>query len=397
MTLIENWKKTLDQKGFGGAILMDLSKAFDTLNHELLLAKLNAYGYDKNSLKIIHSYLSDRYFRTKINGKFSSWGETFQGVPQGSVLGPLLFNIYLNDLFYVIDLTQVCNFADDTTFFACDKNLASLLKRLEHDSLLAIEWFHNNYMKLNQDKCHLLVAGHKHETVWAEVGEAKIWESNKEKLLGITIDRRLNFDDHVFSLCKKSSQKLSVLARISNYMSFDKKRILFKAFVESQFAYLPLIWMFHGRKANSKINHIHERALRVVYEDNCSSFEELLKKDGSFKIHQKNIQSLAIELYKVKNNQSNTIMNEIFELRNVSYNLRSQTDFDSGLARTNSFGIDSLKYMAAKVWDMVPNDIKNVDSLHIFKSKIRKWEPLNCHCKLCLNYVPELGYINVAL
>ena len=72
MTLIENWKKTLDQKGFGGAILMDLSKAFDTLNHELLLTKLNAYGYDKNSLKSIHNYLSDRYFRTKIYGKFSS-------------------------------------------------------------------------------------------------------------------------------------------------------------------------------------------------------------------------------------------------------------------------------------------------------------------------------------
>ena len=100
-------------------------------------------------------------------------------------------------------------------------------------------------------------------------------------------------------------------------MSFDKKRILFKAFVESQFAYLPLIWMFHGKKVNSKINHIHEKTLRVVYEDNYSSFEELLKKDGSFKIHQKNIQSLAIDLYKVKNNQSNTIMNEIVELRNV--------------------------------------------------------------------------------
>jgi len=118
----------------------------------------------------------------------------------------------------------------------------------------------------------------------------------------------------VLTLCKKAGRRLSVLARVSKYMSFDKKRMLFKAFVESQFAYSPLVWMFHSRKTNSRINYIHERALRLVYADNFSSFEELLKKDGSFKIHQKNIQSLAIELYKVKNNQSNTIINEIFEL-----------------------------------------------------------------------------------
>ena len=114
-----------------------------------------------------------------------------QGVPEGSVLGPLLFNIYLNDLFYLTESTEVCNFADDTTFFACDENLNSLIKRLEHDSLLAIEWFQNNNMKLNQDKCHLLVSGYKHENVWAQIGDEKIWERNKQKLLGLQIDRNL--------------------------------------------------------------------------------------------------------------------------------------------------------------------------------------------------------------
>ena len=82
-----------------------------------------------------------------------------QGVPQGPVLGPLLFNIYLNDLFLLVESTKVCNFADDTTFFACEKDLSSLINRLEHDNLLAIEWFENNYMKLNQEKCHLLDQG----------------------------------------------------------------------------------------------------------------------------------------------------------------------------------------------------------------------------------------------
>ena len=147
MSLIKRWRKILVEKGFGGAVLMDLSKAFDTLNHELLISKLSAYGFNNESLKLIRSYLTNRWQRTKINKSFSRWTELLQGVPQGSVLGPLLFNIYLNDLFFLVDYTEVYNFADDITLFASDKDLGSLENRLEHDSFLIIEWFQNNYMK----------------------------------------------------------------------------------------------------------------------------------------------------------------------------------------------------------------------------------------------------------
>ena len=101
-------------------------------------------------------------------------------MPQESVLGPLLFNIYLNNLFYLAESTNVCNFADDTTFYACDKDLNSLINRLEHDGYLAIEWFENNSMKLNQDKCHLLVSGFEYENIWAKIGKNK----NLEKEAG---------------------------------------------------------------------------------------------------------------------------------------------------------------------------------------------------------------------
>ena len=172
--LIEKWKRILDHKGFRGAVLVDLSKAFDTLNHELLIAKLHAYGFNRDSLKLINDYLSNRWQRTKINKRFSSWAELVQRVPQGSVLGLLLFNIYLNDLFDLVESTEVCNFSDDTTFFAYDKDLKNLISRLEHDSHLATEWFESNYMKLNQNKCHLLVSGYKHEKIWERICEVKI-------------------------------------------------------------------------------------------------------------------------------------------------------------------------------------------------------------------------------
>ena len=158
----------------------------------------------------------------------------------------------------------------------------------------------------------------------------------KLKLLGVEIDRTLSFDEHITSLCRKAGKKLYVLARLSHFMCTNKKRILMKAFIESQFSYCPLIWMFHSRSVNNKINHLHERSLRIVYKNNISSFEYLLKNDRSFTIHHRNIQSIAIELFKVKGNLSNSIMYNIFQTRKINYNLRSQTDFASICVNTKT-------------------------------------------------------------
>ena len=136
-------------------------------------------------------------------------------------------------------------------------------------------------MKLNQDKCHSLLSGHTQEVMFAKIGHSKIWENCTQKLLEIIIDRNLKFDEYNLTQCKKAVRKIKALARVFTYLSFERGRTLMKAFIESQFAYCSLIWMFCQRSSNTWINHLNERALRIVYNDNESTFEDFLKKDNS--------------------------------------------------------------------------------------------------------------------
>ena len=153
LSLIGRWRLCLDKQGFAEALLMDLSKDFDTINHELLIAKLHAYGFSIEALEVLISYLQERWQRVKINPTFSSWTLLLQGVPQGSVLIPCCL------IFTSLNENYICNFADDTTPYVCDSNLKSVLEKLEHNPELAISWFQMNYMKLNTDKFHLLMSG----------------------------------------------------------------------------------------------------------------------------------------------------------------------------------------------------------------------------------------------
>ena len=163
-------------------------------------------------------------------------------------------------------------------------------------------------------------------------------------------------------------------------------------FITSHFGYCPLVWMFCSRMLNKRINKIHKRALRLVYKDYQSSFQELLTKNQSFTIHEQNIQTLAIELYKVVNNISPEIMKFIFPLKN-ELRYSNENIFNTTNIRTVSWGTESLRHIGPKIWKIIPDNIKKLETLNLFKKEIRKWKPINCPCRLCKIFVSGVGFL----
>ena len=390
--MIGKFRKCLDRGGEYAALLTDLSKAFDCLPHDLLIAKLEAYGFDRSSLKLIYSYLTNRQQRVKINNTYSEYSIIKYGVPQGSILGPILFNIFLCDLFLIVENIDIASYADDNTPYCTGSDSNEVKSKLERASVKVFKWFYDNAMKANIDKCHFLSSLSADSNI--KIEESVIKNSNSQKLLGITIDRNLSFNEHVSKLCKKASLKISALSRIFPHIDICKRKILMKAYFSSQFGYCPLVWMNHSRNLNNRINALHERALRLVYDDFTSSFTELLEKDNSVTIHQKNLQALAIEMFKVKNNIGPEILNEVFKIKDKCYNTRFNSDFERRNIKSVRYGSETLSSLGPQIWDLIPLEVRNLTSLDKFKTKIRSWKTNQCPCRLCKKFINNLGFLN---
>ena len=166
--------------------------------------------------------------------------------------------------------------------------------------LFLSKWCPENFMKLNEGKCHLLTFGTTQSNINIKIGEVIVEESPEEKLLGVILDKKLNFKSHISRLCKRASQKLYAPAEVSTFMDPGKLRLIMNSFITLQFSYYPLIWILHDRNLNAKVNNIHERALRIVYKNAHDGYEALLKLDNAVSVHQHNLQYLMTEIYKTK-------------------------------------------------------------------------------------------------
>ena len=194
----------------------------------MLIAKLNAYEFDNSRLTLIYSYLSERKQRTKINSSFTCWAEILFGTPQCSILEPLFFNTYICDLFFEEEDVEYASFADVTTPYTFLPEMIPIFKKLEKGIRSMSDWFSENLLRANADKCHLIAYK---VPVDIQISDIKVSSEFRVKFLIIHIDNRLNFDYDVSQFCKKASKKLFALAIIFKYVVTSKHNILVNTFV----------------------------------------------------------------------------------------------------------------------------------------------------------------------
>ena len=164
----------------------------------------------------------------------------------------------------------------------------------------------------------------------------------------------------------------------------------------SHFSYCPLVWMFHDRASSNKINKFHERALRIIHKDRTSNFQDLLDKSNSVSVHSRNLQLLPIEIYKTVNNLNPTFMTQVFVAKDVSYKFHENNSLALPKAKTTLYCIDTIRFIEQKLWQTLPIEIKESQSLETFKQKIKVNRNFSCSCRLCKKIFPNLGFYNIS-
>ena len=382
---VEDWKRALDDNKYVAAILMDLSKAFDCLPHDLLIYKLQCYGLTGNALNLIKDYLSNRQQCVRIGSDLSTFRNIYKGVPQGSILGPVLFNIFINDIFNFVTHCDLYNYADDNTLSCSDNSAENVKLRLESESRILTQWFSDNHMKAKPDKFQGLCIGNKtkEQSISFNLDGNTIFCEDSAKLLGVTIDFRLKFDIHISEICKKAARQLNVLKRIGKYLCKLGKLNIYYSFILSNFNFCPLTWHFCGEAYTKKLEKIQERALRFIYEDYISDYHTLLSRSRLPSLKLRRMRTMALEIHKIIHKQGPTYLHDLVVIKECSFNFRYKNIAKIPQVRTTSFGSNSFRFSAPKLWNSLPQHFRDEVSFERFKGLINAWSGESCSCSFC--------------
>ena len=249
---------------------------------------------------------------------YSNFENIIAGLPQGSIIGPLLFDFSIKDLFFFIESSSNHNFADDNTLSAWANTISDLINKLESDSNIAIEWFKMNKMIVNRHKFQAIVLNKKRSNLTNtnfQVDNQVIKSVSSVELLDIQIDDKLNFNLHISKICKSAANQLNALIRLNQFLSFHAKEVLINSYIISNFNHYPLVWMFSSTQSLNKIENLQKRALRFLYDGFKASYEDLRLKGGKSKMNVRRLRTLYVEIYKALNDLNPSFMNTIFRLK----------------------------------------------------------------------------------
>lgn len=250
---------------------IDLSKAFDTLPHELIVATFKSYGDDEKTTDLVHDYPTNRLQWVRLGDQFSNWKENTAEVPQDSVLGPLLFNIFMNDLVYAVKQSKLSAYTYDIQIYFADSTPEKVEQVINADVPNVDQWYEQNGTKRNTLKYQAIVMGKTQVKPQFQCENAAIPITEDLEMLGVTVDDKMKFEKHIANICRKVTQQIAVLKRMKKNLPFEIRKCLYLSFIIPHFNYCSETWHFCNKSAIAKLEKVSERALSYVFNENQTS------------------------------------------------------------------------------------------------------------------------------
>jgi hypothetical protein len=383
MALLDFYDKVsraVDNKEYSIGIFIDLQKAFDTVNHKILLDKLSFYGIRGVTLAWFHSYLANRSQCVYLNNTFSSYGAVVCGVPQGSILGPLLFILYINDIVHCSKVLYFILFADDTNLLYSNVNISELISVVNSELRKLSCWFKSNRLSLNVKKSNFIMFGNKQISncqINIAIDDAKLERASSLKFLGVHIDGRLTWKTHIAEISKKVSKNVGILNKIKYKVPSESLLTLYHAMIGSHLSYCTIVWGCAKPSVIDSLIKLQKRAVRII---TLSKFREhsdpLFFNLGILKISDIYRLQVATFVFNVKFDKfSNSL--EIFYRNfqfpdvNKGYITRSACSNLAMPRFRTEIRKNSVLCSGPRIWNYLPTEYKCNQCLHHFNKQLK--------------------------
>jgi len=378
--VLNEWKLNCDNQQKTGVAFLDFKRAFETIDRNFLSKKLNNYGLKCNVLKWFKSYLTDRTQQVKFNNVTSSKRKTIYGVPQGSILGPILFLIYINDLNKVLKYCKCKMFADDTIIYYSSSDSIEIENKINYDLNNLAIWLKSNTISLNVSKTKFMLvrgvqASMPNVNCNIKIENEKIENVNVIKYLGVMIDKHLNFREHIGYIIKKISKKVNFLFRIGDSVSPLTRTIIYKSIVAPHFDYCSTIFLSIGETELDLLQKAQNRAMRAIIR--CSKFtpiKQMLNALYFVNVRQRIVLNTLIFVHKMKLKLSPSYLAESLKLVGEihTYNTRQRGNIHI-TKRNQTTSQHTLMYSGFKIYNELPKNIKSIDNVNTFRREAKKY------------------------